>query len=102
MKDFKGIIESDKTAQEIFESINEKTAAGNIPRTGDFLRILEDMGGFTKGDEVEVVSFTDTSKENDMSAFSIGVKSKEGEAKSGTLTLERSDIDKKFQMVYDS
>lgn len=102
MKDYKQIIESDKSPQEIFESLNEKTAAGNIPRTGDYLRILEDMGGFAKGDEVEVVTFTDTSKESDMSTFSIGVKSSGDGEKSGTLTLERGDIDKKFQMVYDS
>ena len=101
MKDFKKIIESNQTAQEIFESINEKTAAGNIPRTGDFLRILEDMGGYVKGDEVEVVSFLDKSENNDMSTFECGVKGKQS-GKTGTLTLERSDIDKKFQMVYDS
>jgi hypothetical protein len=99
---YKEIIESNKSAHQIFESINEKSAAGNIPRTGDYLRILEDMNGFTKGDEVEVVSFTDTSGSGDMSTFSVGVTAKGEGGKSATLTLERSDIDKKFQMVYDS
>lgn len=101
MKYYKKIIESEKTPQQIFESINEKSAAGNIPRTGDFLRILEDMSGYVKGDQVEVTSFVDKSPNNDMSEFECEVVDNQS-GKTGTLTLERSDIDKKFQMVYDS
>lgn len=102
MRDFKSIIESSKSPEEIFESINEKTAAGNIPRTGDYIRLLDSMNGFEKGDEVEVVSFVDTSNGGNMDSFNIGVKGTDQEGKSATLSFERGDIDKKFQMVYDS
>lgn len=90
MKDYKTLIESDKSAVEIFEQISEKTAAGNIPREGDQLRILEPQGGFKRGDVVKVLTMDGTPD-----SFTLGVEG-------GTLSFNREDIDKKFQMVYDS
>ena len=90
MKDYKTLIESDKSADEIFEQISEKTAAGNIPRVGDHLRILQDQGSFKTGDIVEVKTMDGTPEK-----FTLGVDG-------GSLSFNREDIDKKFQMVYDA
>ena len=92
---YKELIESTETAEDIFNNLNEKSAAGNIPRVNDFIRILEDNGSFKKGDVVKVEGYTDTSEEKDSSAFTLKVEG-------GSLSFNRGDIDKKFQMVYDS
>jgi len=89
MKNHRALIESSQSAEEIFKSITEVTAAGNIPRVGDQVRLLAAQGSFSQGDTVEVQTLEDTSDAQDWSSFKMGVEG-------GELSFDRSDIDGKF------
>jgi len=100
MENIRQLIESEKSSAEVFSAMTEaKSKPGNVPVVDDYLRMLEDTGGFLQGDVVQVKTIVDTSEQKNYDKFKVSLESKEG--KKGSMELEKDGMDKIFELVYE-